>query len=246
MGKKKNEKAAKKNSVKVEKKAAKKESYAAPVKKKLKIDPGVPAKVLTSKTVYDGKLFRVLAEEIREPNGNEVFREVVRHGGSVVILAVDRRKSKKDPLVLIERQYRHAAQQFLYELPAGKMEPGEDAVEGAKRELMEETGYAAKKWTELVRYFASPGFLGEWMQIFLAEDLTAGEAHPEEDESLDLQMVPLSELLRLIDAGKIRDGKTLIAAMYYARRLGRRNETYESRKPFHARRSKPKERGRRL
>jgi len=201
-------------------KSGRKEAHAVPVKKKLKIDSGKAAKVLKSELVYAGKLFRVLAEDIREPNGKETFREVIRHGGSAVILAVDRRKSRKDPLVLIERQFRHAAQQYLYEVPAGKMEPNEDHLEAAKRELEEETGYTAKKWSKLVKYFASPGFLGEWMQVFLAEDLTAGEAHPEEDESFELQFVPLSELLRLIDTGKIRDGKTLIATMYYARMTG--------------------------
>ena len=82
---------------------------------------------------------------------------------------------------------------------------------------MEETGYRAKKWTKLARYFASPGFLGEWMQVFLAEGLTAGEAEPEEDEKLEIYKVPLSELLRLIDAGEIRDGKTLVSVMLYAR-----------------------------
>lgn len=202
------------------KKSAKRELQAVPLKKKLKIDSGKPAKVLNSKVVYNGKLFRVLAEDIREPNGKTAFREVIRHGGSAVILAIDRRKNKKDPLVLIERQFRHAAQQYLYEVPAGKMEPNEDHLEAAKRELLEETGYTAKKWTKLVKYFASPGFLGEWMQVYLAEELTPGETHPDEDEWLELQFVPLSELLRLIDAGKIQDGKTLIAAMYYARKTG--------------------------
>ena len=203
-----------------EKKSGKKELHTVPVKKKLKIDPGHAAKVLDSKLVYDGKLFRVLAEDIQEPNGKKVFREVVRHGGSAVILAIDKRKNRKDPLVLIERQFRHAAQQYLYEVPAGKMEPNEDHLEGAKRELREETGYTAKKWTKLVKYFASPGFLGEWMQVYVAEELTAGETQPDEDEFLELQFVPLSELLRLIDAGKVRDGKTLISAMYYARKTG--------------------------
>jgi ADP-ribose pyrophosphatase len=101
------------------------------------------------------------------------------------------------------------------------MEEGEDHLEGAKRELLEETGYQAKKWTKLVRYFASPGFLGEWMQVFLAEGLTPGKAQPEEDETFELQFVPLSELLKLIAAGEILDGKTLISVMYYAQ-MGRR------------------------
>jgi ADP-ribose pyrophosphatase len=200
------------------KKSAKKNAVA--VVKKLKVDAGGPAEVLSSKVSYDGPLFRVLSEEIREPNGKRVQRDVIRHNGSVVILAIDKSKSKKDPLVLIERQFRHAAQQFLYEVPAGKLETGEDHLDAAKRELLEETGYQAKKWTKLVKYFASPGFLGEWMQVFLAEDLTAGEAHPEEDESFELQFVPLSELLRQIDAGKIRDGKTIISATFYARVAG--------------------------
>lgn len=191
-----------------------------PVRKKLKVDPGESAELLSSKVVYDGKLFRVEVDEIREPAGKEVSRELIRHNGSAVILALDRKKNKKDPLVLIERQYRHAAKHYLYEVPAGKMEDGEDHLAAAQRELEEETGYQAKKWSKLVRYFASPGFLGEWMQVFLAEDLTPGEARPEEDESFELQFVPLSEMLRLIEAGKIRDGKTILSILYYAQTRG--------------------------
>jgi ADP-ribose pyrophosphatase len=206
---------------KKKKKAAKHEPPAVAVRKKLKIDSGGPAEVLSSKLSYEGPLFRVLTEQIREPNGKQVRRDVIRHNGSVVILAIDKSKSKKDPLVLIERQFRHAAQQYLYEVPAGKMEAGEDHLDAARRELLEETGYQAKKWTKLVKYFASPGFLGEWMQVYLAEGLTPGEAHPEEDESFELQFVPLSELLRLIEADKIRDGKTLISVLHYAHFAGR-------------------------
>jgi ADP-ribose pyrophosphatase len=201
---------------KKKKKAAKNEVAAAAVRKKLKIDSGSPAEVLSSQVSYEGSLFRVLSDQIREPNGKLVRRDIIRHNGSVVILAIDKSKSRKDPLVLIERQFRHAAQQYLYEVPAGKMEEGEDHLDAAKRELLEETGYQAKKWTKLVKYFASPGFLGEWMQVFLAEGLTPGEAHPEEDESLELMFVPLSELLRLIEADRIRDGKTLISVLWFA------------------------------
>ncbi|WP_158751189.1 NUDIX hydrolase [Acidobacterium sp. S8] len=172
--------------------------------------------VLSSKVAYDGPLFRVLREEVQEPGNKTVSRDIIRHNGSVVILAV-LDSTKRDPLIVMERQYRHAAGQYLWEIPAGKMDEGEERLAAAKRELIEETGYRAKKWTRLVRYFASPGFLGEWMQIFLAEELTAGEAAPEEDELLEVVLVPLSEILNKIDEGKILDGKTLVAVQLYAR-----------------------------
>ncbi|HEX5235494.1 MAG TPA: NUDIX hydrolase [Silvibacterium sp.] len=187
---------------------------------KLKIRSGKAAPVLSSKTVYHGPLFRIDKEQINEPNCPNVTRDIVRHGGSVVIFAIDDTK-KKDPLVVLERQYRHAAGQFLYEVPAGKIDPNEDRLAAAKRELAEETGFRAKKWTRLARYFASPGFLAEWMQVFLAEGLTPGGTSLDEDERLEIMLVPLSELMRLIDKGEIQDGKTLIAAMSYARMRAR-------------------------
>jgi ADP-ribose pyrophosphatase len=207
--------------------AKKKEKKAATgpvvVKGKFKIKEGNAAPVTSSTLVFDGPLFRVFSEEVQEEGVPPVRRDVIRHNGSVVILAVDDSKSKGDPLIVIERQYRHAAGQYLYEVPAGKMDEGEDRLAAAKRELIEETGFRAKKWTKLTRYFASPGFLGEWMQVFVAEGLTAGEAKPEADENLEIYMVRLSEILRLIDSGEIRDGKTLVSVMLYARlRKGKR------------------------
>ena len=172
--------------------------------------------VISSKLSYEGPLFRVYTDEIVE-NGRKVSRDVVRHNGSVVILAIDDTKSKRDPLVVMERQYRHAANEYLLEVPAGKMEEGENPLAGAKRELLEETGFKAKRWRKMARYFASPGFLGEWMQVFIAEGLTLGDAQPEYDEQLEIEMVPLSRLLRMIEEGKIYDGKTLISVMLYAR-----------------------------
>jgi len=172
--------------------------------------------VLSSKLSYEGPLFRVYTDEILE-NGRKVTRDVVRHNGSVVILAIDDTKSKRDPMIVMERQYRHAAREYLLEVPAGKMEEGEDALAGAKRELLEETGFQAAHWRKMVRYFASPGFLGEWMQVFIAEGLAVGKAQPEYDEQLEIEMIPLSLLLSMIDAGKIHDGKTLISVMLYAR-----------------------------
>src|ERR1700722_824433 len=173
-------------------------------------------KVISSKLSYEGPLFKVYTDEILE-NGRQVSRDVVRHNGSVVILAIDDTRSKRDPLVVMERQYRHAAKEYLLEVPAGKMEEGEDALAGAKRELLEETGFHAKRWRKMVRYFASPGFLGEWMQVFIAEGLTLGDAEPEYDEQLEIEMMPLSKLLSMIEKGKIYDGKTLISVMLYAR-----------------------------
>lgn len=173
--------------------------------------------VLSSKVSFEGPIFRIVTDEVREPGGQPHRRDVVRHPGSVVVLAVDDSKSQRDPLILLERQYRHAAAQYLYEIPAGSLDPGEDPLAGAKRELLEETGYKAKHWSKLIRFFASPGFLGEWMQIYLAEGLTPGDAEPEEDEQIELFAVPLSEVLRQIDAGRIHDGKTIAATLLYER-----------------------------
>jgi len=174
-------------------------------------------RVLSSKVVFKGRVFSVYRDEVVEPGGHENVREVIRHNGSVVILAIDESKNPQDPEVILERQYRHAAGQFLLELPAGRVEPGESTLAAAKREMIEETGYRAKKWSLLTKYFASPGFLGEWMQIYLARDIRAGEAQPEEDEKIDIVRMPLSEALALAAANKIHDGKTLIGLMLYDR-----------------------------
>jgi ADP-ribose pyrophosphatase len=198
-------------------KAAKAPKPKAKTKKALPAASAEKAQIVSSEVVYQGKLFRVLHDKIIEPGGRENERDVVRHNGSVVILAIDSSKSKRDPYIVMERQYRHAANQFLWELPAGKLDAGEDAVVGAQRELAEETGYIAKKWKPLVEYFPSPGFVGESMQVFLAEGLVAGEAHPEADEEIELRLVKLSEILKMIDKGAILDGKTLSGVLLYAR-----------------------------
>ena len=175
------------------------------------------AQLLSSEVVYQGPLFRVLHDKLLEPGGKPSERDVIRHNGSVVILAIDSSKSKKNPWIVIERQYRHAANQFLWELPAGKLEAGEDPLLGAQRELAEETGYHAKKWKPLVEYYASPGFLGESMKVFLAEGLQAGDAHPEDDEDIEFRLVKLSEVLKMIEKGAILDGKTLTSVLLFAR-----------------------------
>jgi ADP-ribose pyrophosphatase len=182
-----------------------------------KREPVETAELISSVVVFECPLFRVRHDKLIEPGGKHSERDVIRHNGSVVILALDNSKSKKDPWIVIERQYRHAANQFLWELPAGKLEAGEDPLSGAKRELEEETGYKAKKWKPLVEYYASPGFLGESMKVFLAEGLISGDAHPEDDEQIELRLVKLSEVLRMVEKGAILDGKTLTSVLLYAR-----------------------------
>ncbi len=178
------------------------------------------AQLLGSKEVYKGRVFSVCTDTVLEPGAAKPnTRDVIRHSGSVVILAADTTVSATDPEIVLIRQYRHAAGQFLLELPAGRIDPGEAALAAAKREMIEETGFRAKRWSRLVRYFASPGFLGEWMQIFLAEDLRAGTATPEEDEHIELVRMRLSAALQLLRSGEIHDGKTIVGLSTYQLRL---------------------------
>lgn len=184
-------------------------------------DPSSPtltgtAEVHSSETVYQGNVFWVTRDQVTEPGNVTARRDVVRHNGSVVVLAVDTASDAKDPGILLIRQYRHAAGKFLLELPAGRIEKGEDLIPAAQRELIEETGYRAARWSRHQTYYASPGFLSEAMNIVLAEDLTLGEATPEEDERIEVLMTPLSEVMRKIHAGEIEDGKTLIGVLLYA------------------------------
>ena len=167
--------------------------------------------------MFECKVFRVVHDKLIEPGGRQNERDVIRHNGSVVILAIDNAKSKKDPWIVMERQYRHAANQYLWELPAGKIDAGEEPLAAAQRELIEETGYRAKKWRSLVEYFASPGFLGEAMKVFVAEGLQPGDAQPEEDEEIELRLVKMSDVLKMIEKGAILDGKTMISVMLYDR-----------------------------
>jgi len=200
--------------------AKRKTSTSSPARKKT---PSAKPRLISSKLAYKGKVFSVFTDKVQEPGGHINTRDVIRHNGSIVILAVDESQNPNDPDIILERQYRHATGQTLIELPAGRVEPGEATLAAAKRELIEETGYRAKRWTMLTKYFASPGFLGEWMQIYLARDIREGVATPEPDENIQVFRLKLSQALALVAANKIHDGKTLIGLMLYdsARRNGR-------------------------
>jgi ADP-ribose pyrophosphatase len=170
------------------------------------------AKVLSSELIFQGRVFALKREQVVEPSGLTVTREIIVHPGSAVVLP-----AFPDGRILLIRQYRHAAGEYLWELVAGHKEPNETFAEGAKRELFEETGYTAKRIRKLLSLFPSPGLLGERMEIFLATGLTKGTARPEDDEKIEVRIVTLAEALRWIRTGKIRDSKSVSGILYYAR-----------------------------
>jgi ADP-ribose pyrophosphatase len=136
-------------------------------------------------------------------------------------MAVDEPRSKRDEArVLLVRQYRYAAGQYLWELPAGRIDKGENKLAAAKRELLEETGVKAKKWKRLFQFYASPGFLDETMDVYLARDLTLGVAQPEEDEQISLRFYLLSEALGMVVSNKIRDAKTMTSLLWMYMMVG--------------------------
>ena len=171
-----------------------------------------------------------------EPGGIRARRDVVRHSGSIVILAVtahdesrgpigndcsNRRVSERranspstEPLVLLERQYRHAAQSMMWELPAGRIDEGESPLAAARRELLEETGYSARRWKRVLHFYVSPGFLDETMTIYLARGLQVGRARPEDDEKITTHFFPLSVARKMALNGKIRDAKTICGILW--------------------------------
>ena len=170
------------------------------------------ARVLSSKEAYRGPAFWVSTDEVLEPTGVQVRRDIVHHSGSVVILAIE--EDRSGAKILLERQYRHAAQQFLWELPAGRIDEGENALKAAKRELLEETGYTAKRWKRILKFYVSPGFVAETMSIYLAQDLRSGTAQPEDDEVIEIRFVALGEALRMVLEGKIKDAKTVSGVLW--------------------------------
>jgi ADP-ribose pyrophosphatase len=173
-----------------------------------------PAQVLSSTIIYNGPVFGIRRDEVIEPSGVRATREVITHPGSVVVLPV-----LADGKILLIQQYRHATRQNLWELVAGRMDPGETPGVAAARELIEETGYRAKRFRVFLDVFPTPGFLEERMFILLAEGLTAGEAEPEEDEKIISRAYSRKQLEEMIRGGKLRDAKSIAGILYYFRFL---------------------------
>src|SRR6266487_5466550 len=155
-------------------------------------------KVIYSREVLKNKLFTVTDEVATDPSGFEIKRFIVRHPGSAVMMPVD----NKDRVLLV-KQFRLPAQRALWELPAGRLDAGESPLQAAKRELREETGYQAKKWVKLASFWATPGYVDEKMNLFLALDLTQGEQEPMDDERIEVHWFSKAELGDLIKIRKI-------------------------------------------
>jgi ADP-ribose pyrophosphatase len=162
-------------------------------------------KLISSIERYRSPIFWVTEDRAKDPGGFEIQRAIVHHGGSAVMMAVDTRRR-----ILLVRQYRLAARADLWELPAGRLDPGEKPLQAAKRELQEETGYRASRWKKLISFYPSPGFVSEKMTIFLVTELTAGEATPMEDERIQARWFSARQVEQMILSNKIQDSKTMI------------------------------------
>src|SRR5580692_3262268 len=187
-----------------------------PQRKKPRSSKKAKVRLLSSRTVYRGPVFTITTDHVQEPGGIRVRRDLIHHSGSVVILAVDESgdQSGSTLRILFERQYRHAAGDYLWELPAGRIDPGENELAAAKRELIEETGYRAAKWRRILKFYASPGFVAETMAVYLATGLTEGEAEPEDDEIIYKKLVPLPAAVDMVITGKVRDAKTISSVLW--------------------------------
>lgn len=165
--------------------------------------------------VYEGKLIRVRRDRVELENGVQATREIVEHPGAVVIVALD-----ENDRVLLVRQYRSAVGHETLELPAGTLDkPGEAPEAAARRELLEETGHRARLWEAVGRFYPSPGINTEVMYLYLARELVASEQATEEDESIQVESLPLSEAVKLAERGEIQDAKTMVGLLLMARRL---------------------------
>lgn len=170
-------------------------------------------KLTSSEEICRTPIFWVTMDRAVDPGGFEIRRAVVQHAGSAVMMPVDGKGR-----VLLVRQYRLPARAYLWELSAGRVDPGETPLRAAKRELIEETGFRARKWSKLGAFFPSPGYVAERMTIFVAQDLTAGQATPMEDEHIETRWFSMREITAMIERGRIQDAKTIVGHALWQRK----------------------------
>lgn len=166
-------------------------------------------KILSSVFIYQGKIINLRQDKVKLPDGRETVREIVEHPGAVVILALTGKKE-----IVMIRQFRKPADEVLWELPAGKVEQGEDLVSCARRELEEETGYYPRKIKKLITFFSSPGFCNEKLTLFLAEDLEKRIKNEDADEFIKVELIKPNKALKLVEENIIKDAKTIIGILY--------------------------------
>ncbi|HID87413.1 MAG TPA: NUDIX hydrolase [Anaerolineae bacterium] len=171
---------------------------------------------LSSRRVYEGRIVHLRVDTVRLEDGHVTQREIVEHPGAVAIVALDDGGN-----VLLVRQFRQAAGEVLWEIPAGTRETGEDAETCARRELREETGHRASHMERLLRFYTSPGFCTEQIDLYLATGLSPASRDPEADEAIEVEAVPLTEALEMIRRGEIRDAKTIVGLLALEAGLGR-------------------------
>jgi ADP-ribose pyrophosphatase len=171
---------------------------------------------VSSRRVYAGRVINVDVDTVRFPNGTVGDLEMVRHPGASAVVPFLTDPESADPQILLIKQYRYAAEDFIYEIPAGKLDSDEDPAECARRELREETGCTASRVEHLYTFFTTPGFTDEKIHVFMATGLTRGDSAPEKDEFMSVETVTLSNALELIKKGELKDAKTALAILYVA------------------------------
>jgi ADP-ribose pyrophosphatase len=171
---------------------------------------------ISSKRVYTGRIVSLDVDKVQFPNGTSGELEMIRHPGASAVVPFLDDPSSEDPRVVLIRQYRYAAEGFVYEIPAGRLDSGEEPEACAHRELREETGYTARTLLPMTSFYTTPGFTDERIHLFAAVGLSEGDSQLESDEILDLHTVALSKAMEMIAAGEIQDGKTMIGLMFAA------------------------------
>jgi len=169
---------------------------------------------ISSRRVYSGRIISVDADSVRFPNGSTGELEMVRHPGASAVVPFIEDLKNPDPQIIMIRQYRYAANGFVYEVPAGRLDHGEDPKDCALRELKEETGYSAKELIPLTTFYTTPGFTDEKIHLFAATGLSEGPSQLESDEVLDLVHVPISRAMEMISTGELIDGKSMVAIFF--------------------------------